>query len=219
MLLPYTLAALVLLLVFIFFLPQRPIALSARLAARRARNLSLPASRRQLGVLGLLFFFSMLTVAHVLDYRVTLLVVCVLTAWTKPQYFRHADYWLLATFVAFFILIGNLSQLTVFRQFLVSSLAGHEFLAAVVASQVISNVPAAILLSGFTGKAEDLLLGTDIGGLGTLIASMANLISYGSFVRACPARQGYFLKAFTVLNFAYLGILVLLAAGLRGVGL
>ncbi len=219
LLLPYTLAALVLLLVFIFFLPQRPIALSARLAARRARNLSLPASRRQLGVLGLLFFFSMLTVAHVLDYRVTLLVVCVLTAWTKPQYFRHADYWLLATFVAFFILIGNLSQLTVFRQFLVSSLAGHEFLAAVVASQVISNVPAAILLSGFTGKAEDLLLGTDIGGLGTLIASMANLISYGSFVRACPARQGYFLKAFTVLNFAYLGILVLLAAGLREVGL
>jgi hypothetical protein len=65
--------------------------------------------------------------------------------------------WLLATFVAFFILIGNLSQLTAFRQFWVSSMAGHEFLAAVVTSQVISNVPAAILLSGFTEKAEALL--------------------------------------------------------------
>lgn len=90
-------------------------------------------------------------------------------------------------------------------------LEGHEFLIALLASQVISNVPAAVLLSGFTDEAAALLLGTDIGGLGTLIASMASLISYGMYVRACPRQQGRYLKLFSLLNLAYLLVLVLFA--------
>lgn len=129
--------------------------------------------------------------AHVLDYRLTLAIVIVVTSLTRPRYFRYADYRLLGTFVAFFILVGNMSQLPGFRDLLTGYLEGHEFLIALLASQVISNVPAAVLLSGFTDEAAALLLGTDIGGLGTLIASMASLISYGMYVRPVPgSREG-----------------------------
>ena len=78
-----------------------------------------------------------------------------------------------------------------FRDLLTGYLDGHEFFMALLASQVISNVPVAVLLSGFTDEAAALLLGTDIGGLGTLVASMASLISYGMYVRSIPgSREG-----------------------------
>ena len=211
LLLPYTLVSLALLALSVFLLPGTPIPMSARLAARRTRNLPVLAPPRQLWLLGGMFSLSLLTVAHVLDYRLTLAIVAAVTALTRPRYFRYADYRLLGTFVAFFVLIGNMSQLTAFREILTGYLAGHEFLIALLASQIISNVPAAVLLSGFTDQGAALLLGTDIGGLGTLVASMASLISYGMFVRACPRQQGWYLKLFTLLNMAYLLVLVLFA--------
>ena len=82
---------------------------------------------------------------------------------------------------------------------------------ALLASQVISNVPAAVLLAGFTDEAAALLLGTDIGGLGTLVASMASLISYGMYVRSYTRQQGRYLKLFSLLNLAYPLVLVLIA--------
>lgn len=211
LLLPYTLISLALLVLSVFLLPGTPIPVSARLAARRTRNLPVLAPPRQLWLLGGMFSLSLLTVAHALDYRLTLAIVAAVTALTQPRYFRYADYRLLGTFVAFFVLIGNMSQLTAFREILTGYLAGHEFLIALLASQIISNVPAAVLLSGFTDQGAALLLGTDIGGLGTLVASMASLISYGMFVRACPRQQGWYLKLFTLLNLAYLLVLVLFA--------
>ncbi|MGN0946803.1 MAG: SLC13 family permease [Megasphaera sp.] len=211
LLLPYTLVAFLLLALSLFRLPGTPIPISVRLAARRTRNLPVLAPSRQLWLLGGMFFLSLLTVAHVLDYRLTLALVVGVTALTRPQYFRYADYRLLGTFVAFFILVGNMSQLPEFRDLLTGYLEGHEFLIALLASQIISNVPAAVLLSGFTDEASALLLGTDIGGLGTLIASMASLISYGMYVRSCPRQQGKYLKLFTLLNLAYLLVLVLFA--------
>lgn len=211
LLLPYTLVSFLLLALSLFRLPGTPIPISVRLAARRTRNLPVLAPSRRLWTLGGMFFLSILAVAHVLDYRLTLALVVVVTALTRPRYFRYADYRLLGTFVAFFILVGNLSQLSGFRDLLTGYLDGHEFLMALLASQVISNVPAAVLLSGFTDDAAALLLGTDIGGLGTLVASMASLISYGMYVRACPRQQAGYLKLFTQLNLAYLLVLVLIA--------
>ena len=90
---------------------------------------------------------------------------------------------------------------------------------ALLASQVISNVPAAVLLSGFTDDVAALLVGTDIGGLGTLVASMASLISYGMYVWACPRQQVGYLKLFTLLNLIYLLVLVLLACLCHQLGL
>ena len=219
LLLPYSLVSFLLLALSLFQLPGTPIPISVRLAARRTRNLPVLAPSRQLWILGGMFFLSLLAVAHVLDYRLALAFVVVVTALTRPRYFRYADYRLLGTFVAFFILVGNLSQLSGFRALLTGYLDGHEFLMALLASQVISNVPAAVLLSGFTDDVAALLVGTDIGGLGTLVASMASLISYGMYVRACPRQQVGYLKLFTLLNLIYLLVLVLLACLCHQLGL
>ncbi len=110
------------------------------------------------------------------------------------------DYALLGTFVAFFIFIGNLGRVPAFRDFFARLLTGHETLAGVVSSQVISNVPAALLLSGFTDKWESLVVGTNLGGLGTLIASMASLISYKQMVRQYPSLKGKYFLYFTLGN-------------------
>ena len=118
------------------------------------------------------------------------------------------DYSLLGTFLAFFIFIGNLGNIEEFRNFLVSILSGHEELVSVLTSQVISNVPAALLLSGFTSNWQALIVGCNLGGLGTLIASMASLISYKLVVKEYPEKKkGYFIY-FTLANIAFLIILL-----------
>ncbi len=124
------------------------------------------------------------------------------------------DYALLGTFVAFFIFIGNLGRVPAFRDFFAGILTGHETLAGVVSSQVISNVPAALLLSGFTDKWESLVIGTNLGGLGTLIASMASLISYKQIVRQYPVLKGRYFLYFTLGNVGMLLILLGVYAGL-----
>ena len=97
--------------------------------------------------------------------------------------FLGIDYYLLLTFIALFILIGNLENITFFTQIFEKWIVGNEVLWGVAASQIISNVPAAMLLSGFSSNYEAIIIGINIGGLGTLIASMANLISYKILVR------------------------------------
>lgn len=124
------------------------------------------------------------------------------------------DYALLGTFVAFFIFIGNLGRVAAFRVFFAGILTGHETLAGVVSSQVISNVPAALLLSGFTDQWESLVIGTNLGGLGTLIASMASLISYKQIVRQYPELKGRYFLYFTLGNVGMLLILLGVYAGL-----
>ena len=81
---------------------------------------------------------------------------------------------------------------------------------AVIASQVISNVPAALLLSGFTENITALIIGTNLGGLGTLIASMASLSSYKQLVEREPELRSPYLKLFTLLNLGFLAVLFLI---------
>lgn len=211
LLLPYSLLSFLLLLSSLRLIPKR----SLHPEERKKGKPGLTVKPAALWLLAALFALSLLTVLHLLDYRLSLgLTVLAIGLW-RPRYFRYVDGTLLLTFVAFFILVGNLGQLPFFRQLLQGYLAGHEFWLALLTSQVISNVPAAMLLSGFTTDYEALLLGTDIGGLGTLIASMASLISYGIYTRAYPRRQGYFLVVFTLLNLVFLGILLLAYAVIR----
>ena len=122
--------------------------------------------------------------------------------------FLGVDYYLLLTFIALFILIGNLENIAFFNLLFKKWIAGNEVLWGIVASQVISNVPAAMLLSGFSTNYEAIILGINIGGLGTLIASMANLISYKIIVREYDEFKIKYLGVFTVLNVALLIILV-----------
>ena len=125
---------------------------------------------------------------------------------------RGVDYPLLGTFAALFIFTGNLSRLESFRTLLEKVLEGHVELAAVLASQVISNIPAALLLSGFTSSWRELIVGCNLGGLGTLIASMASLISFRFMAAAHPGRTRAYLLQFTLLNLLLLGLLLGLGA-------
>ena len=123
---------------------------------------------------------------------------------------KKVDWALLATFVAFFVFIGNMGRLPAFSAFLAGALAGREVEVAAAASQVISNVPAALLLAGYSENWPALIIGCDLGGLGTLIASMASLISYKFFARRYPAQKGRYLLWFTLANVGLLALLMAL---------
>ena len=123
--------------------------------------------------------------------------------------FSGVDYFLLLTFVVFFILIGNLKSMPSVNTFFNSIFAGRELLCSILACQVVSNVPAAMMLSGFSSNIQEILVGINIGGLGTLIASMANLISYKLYAHEFNATKGRYLLYFTLANIAFLVPLIL----------
>ena len=118
------------------------------------------------------------------------------------------DYSLLGTFIAFFVFIGNMGRIESFQNFLSGILAGHEVAVAVLASQVISNVPAALLLSGYSSAWPQLIVGCNLGGLGTLIASMASLISYKLVAKQHPEMRPRYFAWFTLCNVGLLALLL-----------
>ena len=122
--------------------------------------------------------------------------------------FLGVDYYLLLTFIALFVLIGNLENISYFNELFKTWISGNEVLWGIVASQVISNVPAAMLLSGFSTNYNAIIIGINIGGLGTLIASMANLISFKILVKEFNSFKVRYLGVFTLLNVVLLVILV-----------
>ena len=164
--------------------------------------------RRRTGMYLLLFLASVSSVAKLLPVWLltAAVVVCVLAA--DRRVLRRVDWSLLLTFAAFFVFIGNMGRVPAFRSLLEQAISGHELVTAVCASQVISNVPAALLLSGFTSEWDALIVGTNLGGLGTLIASMASLISYKFFVREHPQKRGAYLLFFTGANLLFLAVLL-----------
>ena len=121
--------------------------------------------------------------------------------------FRGVDYYLLLTFIALFILIGNLQNIPFFNELFTKWIVGNEVIWGILASQIISNVPAAILLSGFSSNYGAIIIGINVGGFGTLIASMANLISYKILIREHDEFKSRYLIVFTVLNVILLIIL------------
>lgn len=168
--------------------------------------------KMQLAACFLLFVLSILTVARVIPYELTLLLTVIGLLLTDRTTFARVDYSLLLTFVGFFVFIGNMGRLPAFHDFLQGIVSGHELLTGVAASQIISNVPAALLLSGFTDSLSPLIIGVNIGGLGTLIASMASLISYKLVVREDGGVKGTYFRYFTLVNSCFLVALLLFAA-------
>ena len=117
------------------------------------------------------------------------------------------DYPLLLTFVFFFIFAGNMARIEPVRKFFSMLLEKSTLIFSVASCQVISNVPSAILLSQFTENYRDLLLGVNIGGVGTLIASLASLITFRDYTNRNPGKTGYYMALFTAFNFAFLILL------------
>lgn len=166
----------------------------------------------------ILLVLCLLVVFRIIPYIPVLICVAVAIFVIDRRLYLEVDYFLLFTFLFFFIFVGNIKRLPEISMFLSSVVEGKELLAGILASQVISNVPAAILLSGFTQKYSALLTGVNLGGLGTLIASLASLISYKIFTKEYPQAKGKFMLVFTFWNLVFLAILGLEACllSLRG---
>ena len=163
--------------------------------------------RKSLWMYLALFAVCLLTVIRVLRWPVMLGIVVIVLLAADRKILLRADFALLLTFVAFFIFAGNLARIDAVYSLLQRLLSGREYITSLLASQVISNVPAALLLSGFTANAKALLLGVNIGGLGTPIASLASLISMKLYSHSEHAHLGKFLMEFTVINVLLLVVL------------
>ena len=213
LMLPYTLASLALLIGWAVWLcrggsPVRKGTGGPFLAPRPG----LRADRRIVWMDAALFVVCLLAVVRVLPYPVAFGAVLAATLLADRATLGRVDYSLLLTFVAFFVFIGNLGRVEAFSDWLRQIIAGREVLVSVLASQVTSNVPAALLLSGFTQNVQALIIGTNLGGLGTLIASMASLISYRQIAREEPAGKGSYFALFTLSNLLFLAVLLALWA-------
>ena len=171
-----------------------------------------PLDWARLALYGLLFLLSLLAVAGLLPWYLALSAVLAALLLADRRVLQLANYALLLTFVCFFVLIGNLGRIPVLRELIASVLDGRELLVSVLCSQIMSNVPAAILLAGFSQAWEALLVGVNLGGLGTLIASMASLITYQLLSAEHPGLKGRYLGWFTLAN-----VLCLLPLGLLAV--
>lgn len=154
-----------------------------------------------------LLLLCLLVVFRILPYQPVLIcVICVVLVVNRKLYLS-VDYFLLLTFLCFFIFIGNMKRIPEISGFLVSVVDGKELLMGILTSQIISNVPAAILLSGFSSDLSALLTGVNVGGLGTLIASLASLISFKFFAKEYPDKKGVYMVRFTIWNGIFLAVL------------
>ena len=171
---------------------------------------------RQIAVFAALFFCCILTVAKLLPHSILLLITIAGICLVNRSLYRRADYSLLFTFVFFFLFIGNMKQMAALRIYLEQMITGHERLLSVLTSQIISNVPAAILLSRFTQDACGLLVGVNVGGAGTLVASLASLITFREYTHHVPNGGKQFLFLFSGISFAFLTILLAAMSFLNG---
>ena len=155
-----------------------------------------------------LFLLCLLAVLRLLAWQWMLGVLVLVLLVLDRQRLRKADFLLLLTFMCFFVFSGNLARIGAVEALLRRLLAGRELLTAALTSQVISNVPAALLLSGFTEAGRELLLGVNIGGLGTPVASLASLISLKLYAHSEHASSGKFLGLFSRVHFSLLALLL-----------
>lgn len=207
LMLPYTLASLLGLLAICFILTRNSQSVAVKVQAEH--TLTIPEKRKAVVYL-LLFLLAMTSVAHIMPDYIVWTAIMIVVILMDGQILRKPDYALLLTFVFLFVFIGNMKRISGINHWLYSAIHGRELLTSIVASQVISNVPAAILLSGFTDNISVLIVGTNLGGLGTLIASMASLISFKYYAVTEGKSNAAYIGTFTLLNLAFLAGLFLL---------
>ena len=163
---------------------------------------------RDTAVYAALFLICVLTVLKLISSHICFAAVLLIVLVYNRRVLLRVDYFLLLTFVCFFVFVGNVSSVEAVRRAVSAVLAGRELAVSALASQVISNVPAAVMLAPFTENAKELLLGVNIGGLGTPVASLASLISYKQYCACENPDRGAFFKIFFAVNFALLAVLL-----------
>lgn len=198
MLLPFALS-IVLFTICCFFIPKESLTLSEEtnekiLPGRTAFNL-------------VLFALTILTVFRIIPYYICLPIILVAVFATDRRALAKVDYPLLLTFVCFFLLAGNVARIDAVSSFFSYLLEKNTLLTSVLSCQVISNVPSAILLSEFTTNWRELLVGVNIGGVGTLISSLASLITFREYTSHVKGKTLKYIGLFSALNFGFLIIL------------
>ena len=217
-LLPYTIVSALILFVSGMFLPDTPLFENeeakktffdakdsvAAVSSTKGR----PVKTFRTVVYLFLFVLCLLAVLKIVAVWVLAVIVALSVFIIQREILLKVDYILLLTFVCFFIFSGNIQNIELVKGALQKVVAGREFLCGICASQVISNVPATLLLSPFAVNLKELLIGVDLGGLGTLVASLASLISYKLYANSEGARGSEFIKIFTLENILFIFILV-----------
>ena len=195
---PFVLSILLITLCCFLFVKAEPLQLDEE-------KISLPPARTVIYLL--LFALSIIIVFRWIPYWIGLIVIPIVLFFMDRNALKKVDYPLLLTFVFFFIFSGNMARIEGVRNLFSSLLEKNTLLVSVLSCQVISNVPSAILLSQFTGNYHDLLLGVNLGGVGTLISSLASLITFREYVKHNPGKTGKYIALFSAFNFAFLIIL------------
>jgi Na+/H+ antiporter NhaD/arsenite permease-like protein len=174
------------------------------------RAASLPPMRTAAYVI--LFALSILIVFRTIPYYIGLIIIITALLFLDRQALLGVDYGLLFTFVFFFIFSGNMARMEPVREFFSFLLEKNTLVFSALSCQFISNVPSAILLSQFTDNYKELLLGVNIGGAGTMIASLASLITFREYSKQDPGHTLRYIVKFSLFNFAFLGILIMICS-------
>ncbi len=195
---PFLLSILLITLCCIIFVKPEPLEL-------QKEEVKLDPKRTVLYLI--LFALSIIIVFRVIPYWIGLIIIPAVLLIVDRKALLMVDYSLLLTFVFFFIFAGNMARIDAVRNVFSGLLEKNTLLVSVLSCQIISNVPSAILLSQFTGNYRDLLVGVNIGGVGTLISSLASLITFREYVKLNPGKGKFYVLAFSLFNFAFLFIL------------
>ena len=181
-------------------LPRESLSLSS------GEQQKLPRVRSTLYII--LFFLAIAMVFNVIPYYLCTALIVVSLLFLDRNALKKVDYPLLFTFVAFFIFAGNMSRIEAIENLFSFLLSKGTLIFSAISCQFISNVPSAILLSQFTDNYPALLVGVNIGGTGTLIASLASLITFREYTKNHPGKTARYVLLFTIMNFAFLAVLI-----------
>ncbi len=205
MLAPFIFSITLITICCLIFVKSEPLSLEGE-------DVKLPKARTIIYLL--LFALSILIVFRGIPYIVGLIVIPLVLLFMDRRALLKVDYPLLLTFVFFFIFAGNMARIDVVRDFFSLLLEKNTLIFSTLSCQVISNVPSAILLSQFTDNYRELLLGVNIGGVGTLISSLASLITLREFAKASPKKTKKYILLFSAFNFGFLILLLVFCLGL-----
>lgn len=199
---PFVLAVALITICCLIFVKPEPLEL-------KDEPMTMPKARTVVYLL--LFALAIAIVFRGIPYWIGLIVIPVVLIFMDRKALKMVDYPLLFTFVFFFVFSGNMARIDGVRQLFSWLLDKSTLLFSVLSCQVISNVPSAILLSQFTGNYKELLLGVNIGGVGTLIASLASLITFREYTKQDKGHTLRYILLFSAFNFAFLIILAVFA--------
>ena len=160
----------------------------------------------------ILFALSIIIVFRVIPYWIGLIIIFISLLISDKKAIAKVDYSLLGTFACMFIFAGNMSRVDLIKDILSALLEKNTLIFSALSCQVISNVPSAVLLSQFTDNYADLLQGVNIGGTGTLIASLASLITFREYTSRNPGKTAYYVGMFSLFNFVFLVVLLFICS-------